>query len=192
LTSIKIPCPKTNSFQLELNWQPRSIRSLKSWLLVGEPCRLLRERGRFPLLDGPLPSPPRGRGTAPAFSSAEAGRAFARRRVMDAQGAKPATARRRVRVSPVCARPFAAHHALVKAFGNDHATSRTSSRNRSGDSRTMPFGNRVTAYAIRFHFLAAKLACLGNQRIATGKAALATALRCFWLHAFDPPHPRPL
>jgi hypothetical protein len=45
-------------------------------------------------------SPPWGRGwTAPAFSPAGAGRAFARRRAMDAQGALPATARRRVRGS---------------------------------------------------------------------------------------------
>jgi hypothetical protein len=44
-----------------------------------------------------LPSP-KGRGwPATALSPAGAGRAFARRRVMDAQGAQPATARRRVR-----------------------------------------------------------------------------------------------
>ena len=66
-------------------------------------------------------SPQRGRGwTAPAFSSAGVGRAFARRRVMDAQGAQPAPARRRVRGSGAGPCSFGAHNWAVKALHTDH------------------------------------------------------------------------
>jgi hypothetical protein len=68
------------------------------------------------------PSPPWGRGwTAPAFSSAGAGRAFARQRVMDAQGAQPATARRRVRGSRACACSFAFHNSPLNSLGSRSA-----------------------------------------------------------------------
>jgi tetratricopeptide (TPR) repeat protein len=54
-----------------------------------------------PLKPGASPLPLGGEGgPPPALSSAGTGRAFARRRVMDAQRAQPATARRRVRGSP--------------------------------------------------------------------------------------------
>jgi hypothetical protein len=80
---------------------------------------------------GPLPLGGEG-GPPPAFSLAGAGRTFARRRVVDVQGKQPATARRRVRGSRACARPYAAHSSPVKAFGNDHAASGAFSRNSSG------------------------------------------------------------
>ena len=61
-----------------------------------------------------LPSLPWGRGwPATAFSSAGAGRAFARRRATDAPGAQPATARRRVRG---CAGGLAHLHGVNRAF----------------------------------------------------------------------------
>jgi hypothetical protein len=65
--------------------------------------------GRLP------PSSPWGKGwSASAFSSAGEGRAFARRRVMDAQGAQPAMARKRVRGLPACAPQFAPNNSRVR------------------------------------------------------------------------------
>jgi len=59
---------------------------------------------------------------------------------------------------------FAAHNSPVKKLGKDHAASSTFSTNSSGASRTMPFGNRVTAYPIRLSSasrLASRLVWLG-------------------------------
>ena len=43
-----------------------------------------------------------------------------------------------------------------------------------------------------FGFVVAKPACVGNLHFATGEgAAPARALRCFWLHGFDPLTPDP-
>ena len=68
---------------------------------------------------------------------------------------------------------------LLKTLGNDHATSSTFSTNSSGASTPMPFG---------FGLVAAKLACPGNLRFATGDgAAPAIALRCFWVQRLDRP-----
>ena len=73
-------------------------------------------------VSGPLPFGGEG-GPPPAFSSAGAGRAFARRRVMDAQGAQPASARRRVRGSRASAPSSRAYISPLEASGDSHATS---------------------------------------------------------------------
>jgi hypothetical protein len=81
--------------------------------VLGVRCRVSGPRFQAPDVKNSLPSPlgspisgprwgrsdPRNRGECPAraFPPAAVGQAFARRRVMDAQCAQPATARRRVR-----------------------------------------------------------------------------------------------